>query len=200
MVALKKGITLAKKPPIKRHKSIRVKKTKYLNDVKNRLNDDILPYLSTVNSVYKKTGKGIGFWALTRMIFPVIESVANTIYRDKSLLIKRARLLRNLYIEYPFLTWEMFRNTLIHNDEMTVAYYKGKKVIWSLSIGDGHKWEKGILQIDLSKLLTDFINFLDVQSKAPKNQGKTIWIKESFKFTSSTRLETRNEVLELGQR
>jgi len=197
---LKKGITLARKIPVKKHKSKRVKKVKYLNDVKNRLSDDVLPYLLTIRSVYQKTGKGVGFWALTRMIFPVIESVSDTIYRDRSSLKKRAKLLRNLGIEYPFLTWEMFRNTLMHNDEMTAAYYRGKKITWSLSIGQGHKWEKGVLQIDLSKLLADFINFLDVQSKAPENQGKTIWIKESFKFTSSTRAETRSEVLSLGHR
>ena len=146
--ALKKGITLARRIPVKKHKSKRVKKVKYLNDVKNRLSDDVLPYLLTIKSVYQKTGKGVGFWALTRMIFPVIESVSDTIYRDRSSLKKRAKLLRNLGIEYPFLTWEMFRNTLMHNDEMTVAYYRGKKITWSLSIGQGHKWEKGVLQID----------------------------------------------------
>ena len=53
----------------------------FLTIVAQRLRSDIGPYFATIRDVYTRTGKGVGFWALARMIFPVVEAVATVIYR-----------------------------------------------------------------------------------------------------------------------
>ena len=53
----------------------------FLSDVAQRLRDDVGPYFEVIQAVYTHTGRGVGFWALARMIFPVVEAVSTVIYR-----------------------------------------------------------------------------------------------------------------------
>lgn len=111
----------------------RMSRSAFLSSVVQRLRNDIGPYFETIRTVYARDGKGVGFWALARMIFPVVEAVSTVIYRAGSRSggtreRQPVRLLRELGFEYPNLVWEMYRHTLMHNDEMASATYQGRRV------------------------------------------------------------------------
>ena len=53
----------------------------FLYGVKGRLMNDVGPYIEYIKKVYAETGKGIRFWSLARMVFPVIDAVAPRIYK-----------------------------------------------------------------------------------------------------------------------
>ena len=54
----------------------------FLEGVKGRLENDVWPYFGCINQIYLDSGKKkmVGFWALARMVFPVIEAIAKAVY------------------------------------------------------------------------------------------------------------------------
>lgn len=184
----------------KRYRYKRQSKIDFVRDVKGRLENDIGPYFECIEEIYRQTGRGVGFWALTRMIFPVIEAVATTVFRKSKADIPPVRLLRQLGLRYPKLVWEMYRNVLMHGDELLVATYRGWTVAWSVAIGGGHSSDHGGLQIDLRKLYNDMLQYLDDEANDPQNKGKSVWIKTGFRFTSSASSSAKKEMLAVGRR
>jgi hypothetical protein len=177
-------------------------KSEYLSKVRQRLETDIAPYLATIQTTHCQTGRGVGFWALARMIFPVVEAVSSVLYRTDRKQRQPVRLLRELGFEYPNLVWEMYRHTLMHNDEMASASYMGRRVDWALAVGDGHLWGEatGRLQVDAQELFDDLLEFLEREESEHRNKTKKIWVKESFRLNRTYNKATRDEILRLGRR
>lgn len=73
---------IKKRRPQRIWKHRRELKAVFLSRVRQRLLNDVGPYFETIRTVHRRTGRGVGFWALARMIFPVVEGVATVIYRS----------------------------------------------------------------------------------------------------------------------
>jgi hypothetical protein len=182
----------------------RVRRLEFLSEVRQRLEADITPYLTTIQTIHDQTGRGVGFWALARMIFPVVEAVSSVLYRTGKKQKERrpVRLLRQLGFEYPNLVWEMYRHTLMHTDEMASASYMGRRVNWGIAVGNGHLWDEGTgyLQVDVKELFADFLEFLKRMESDRRSATKSLWVKESFRLNEAYNKNTRDEILRLGRR
>jgi hypothetical protein len=178
----------------------RVLKATFLTGVRQRLLHDVGPYLEAVEGVRVTTGRGVGFWALPRMLFPVVEAVSTALYRTSRRERPPVRLLRELGFEYPNLVWEMYRHTLMHNDEMASALYMGRRIAWSIGIGNGHSWSKGRLGIDAKQLYEDLLAFLSRLASEPHSKKVHVWVGECFRFNTGFSRATRDEALSLGTR
>ena len=197
-----------KRRPDRKWRHRRVLKSTFLSDARKRLENDVGPYFKMIEAVHKRTGRGIGFWALARMIFPVVEAVSTVMYRRASAGSSSSatvrpkerqpvRLLRELGFEYPNLVWEMYRHTLMHNDEMACAIYKARGIAWGIKVGSGHSWKQGHLYIDAAKLYQDLVDFL--AREADRSKSVSVWVKESFRFNTAYNRATRDEALRLGK-
>lgn len=136
-----------KRKPERRWRHRRVHKSDFLESVRQRLLNDVGPYFEAIERVRANTGKGVGFWALARML-SVVEAVATILYRTNMSEKPPVRLLRELSFEYPNLVWEMYRHTLMHNDEMASASYMGRRITWCIGIGNGHSCSNGEIAIN----------------------------------------------------
>lgn len=177
----------------------RVLRSTFLSTVRRRLVNDVGPYIATIQAIHDQTGKGIGFWALARMIFPVVEAISTVIYRAGTKGKPPVRLLRELGFAYPNLVWEMYRHTLMHNDEMASASYRGRRITWGIGIGTGHFSNNGRLHIDAAKLYNDLIEFLGREALRQRSKSSHVWVKESFRFNTAFSRATRDEALRLGR-
>jgi hypothetical protein len=132
----------------------RVAKAQFLTDVRGRLTGEV----GLCVDVLRKARTG--FWAMARMVFPVVEAVATVIYRTNNAP-KPPILLGKLGFEHPNLIWQMYRHTLMHNDEMAPAVHRRHVVSWEMNMGGGHKAADGVLGIDVLKLYEDLFSFLE---------------------------------------
>jgi hypothetical protein len=110
------------------------------------------------------------------------------------------RLLRRLGLKHPELTWEMYRNVLMHGDELLSASYRGRFVRWAVAIGEGHRSHGSRLQIDVKKLYEDLRQYLENEANDPANVGKTVWVKEGFRFAGKKSSQAKRDVLAIGRR
>jgi hypothetical protein len=174
-------------------------KAVFLSRVRERLLNDVGPYFDLAHRIHRRTGRGVGFWASARMVFPVVEGVATVIYRSRAKGKPPVRLLEKLGIKFPNLAWEMYRHTLMHNDEMASAAYRGRTVRWGITLGGGHSWPKGRLRIDTKKLYVDLLKFLEREIMSSHKNNAHVWVKDSFRFNTAFARATRNEALRLGR-
>jgi len=167
-------------------------KATFLLNVRGRLMGEVGPYLSMA------ARQNTGFFASARMIFPVVEAVATVIYRKHSKERQPVRLLRALGIDYPNLVWEMYRHTLMHNDEMASAVYRGRTIRWGIRIGGGHSWARGHLHVDVRKIYDDLLTFLAREAAFPRSKSVHVWVGQSFRFNTGFAVATRAEARQLG--
>lgn len=135
----------------------KVKRSDFLKSVKQRLNNEVNPYFSCILGIQPDTGAVVGFWALVRMIFPVIEALSAGLKTDLSIL------LVELGIEYPNITWEIYRHSLMHRDTLRYIKYKNQHVGWVIGIGQSHAVAKGNVSLDLEDLYSKLIEYIDKQ-------------------------------------
>jgi len=143
-------------------------KAVYLDGVKERLINDVGAYFTMID-VEGSKGKMVGFWGSARLVFPVIDAVAKTIYRNgKGDDVRVTRLLKQLNIPYPDVVWQMYRNSLAHSDQL-VHISKGNRTIkWSVTasaggVSTGHFFMHDQVHIDTRRLYEDLLKFLDKQ-------------------------------------
>ena len=175
-------------------------KAAFLSDVQHRLKNDVGPYFATIRAVHQKTGHWVGFWALARMLFPIVEAVATVIYRSGPRNKRPALLLKRLGVKYPNLVWEMFRHTLMHNDEMASASYKGRRVTWEIRLGGGHVARNGHLAFDVRRLYADLKTFFSREIAEARRGSTQVWVRESFRFSTRFARATLDEILRLGKK
>lgn len=141
----------------------KVSKKEHLIGIRKRLMDDVEPYIRLVDNS-ARNGKLIGFWSLGRMLFPIIETVAQAVYhRHGADQILEIKLLRALGIRCPVLVWQMYRNSLMHNDCLQKVIYNNQEITWSISASglEFHKFKHNKIHIDMKRLHIDLKRFLD---------------------------------------
>jgi hypothetical protein len=144
-------------------------KKQYLEGVKGRLVNDVGTYFAMVDTEGSK-GNMVGFWGSARLIFPVIEAVAKTIYRKSGHDdVRVTRLLKELNIPYPDVVWQMYRHALAHSDNLAhISNGKKKTISWSVTASaggatTGHFFKGNVVHLDTRRLYDDFLAFLDSQ-------------------------------------
>ena len=174
----------------------------YLTGVRDRLVNDVLIYFDKLDDE-AKNGSFVGFWGSARLIFPVIEAVAKTIYKPSRKTGEDNRvqkLLRSLDVEYPELVWQMYRNSLAHNDHLAHIEYGKRSVKWSVTTSAGgaimgHIFKDGVIHIDTRKLFNDFYNFLEHEISMSKT---SVYVKTGLRVGRKYGGELRREVDELS--
>jgi hypothetical protein len=150
----------------------RERKAVFLRNVRSRLVAEV----GICSPVLR--ANGVGFWAMTRMLMPVIEAVSSSLYRTSKVHGEPpAVLLRNLSVPNPKVVWKMYRNALMHHDELGTLHYKRWRVGCSLAFGGGHGFGRGkargsaMVHVDLEKLYNDLVAFLDSEARAAAAKG-----------------------------
>lgn len=163
----------------------RITLNQYLCGIRDRLRNDVGEYLE-LTKPYRVKGRAVGYFALPRLMMPIIETLAKVYYpRDKEgrnyklAIIKFIRL--KLDYKFPYLIWAMFRHPLIHGDQPSVLIYGKNTVYWTLMFGaKDHVFERGHINFDLNKLYNDLEDFLIKEIR--KNHKKMIWREHETQF------------------
>jgi hypothetical protein len=155
-----------------RDKTLDVSKSAFLEEILNRLKDDVDPYFEKLKEL-NDSGKYPGNWAVVRMIMPVIEEVATTTEleitdheNDRV-----CKLLERLDIPYPNVVWDIYRNGLSHSERPFGLEYKGKSIIWSMSVDwddpdeKNHSVSGQVIHINFKTLYEDFKIFIVEEQK-----------------------------------
>lgn len=87
----------------------------HLNNIKQRLLVDVKPYIEVVQKEAKDNHIAIGSFSLLRMLMPVVETTA------RAMEIKPQELLSHMSIPNPYLSWSIFRDVFMHNDDYEQA-------------------------------------------------------------------------------
>ncbi len=171
-------------------------KKQYLEGVKGRLVNDVGTYFTAID-VEGSNGNMVGFWGSARLIFPVIEATAKTIYRPSGKEDNRVpRLLQKLGIPYPNIVWQMYRDSLAHSDHL-VHITKGSRTIgWSVTasaggISTGHIFAGSTVHIDTRRLYEDFLTFLDQEIAQATT---SIYIKTGLKVGQKYKGQLQSEI------
>jgi hypothetical protein len=143
----------------------RITKKKYLNDMRGRLKAEVKPYLTLTLRRNGKNRNSTGYWAMVRVLVPVIEAAGQVLYPGmKDGWHQGAKILEDLKVPYPIICWKLFRDSLIHSDEMMNVINDQKELYsgWSLAFGGGHEVANttAIPHIDLKQLYDDFMEYL----------------------------------------
>lgn len=116
-----------------------------LMNVRNRLIDDFggihQLVLENRNSQAAKGLTGIApFWGFARMIFPIAESIGDLIHRSSSTVNLESFFKDDLskiddrYSEYSAILAQLFRHSLLHQDELRTLIIGKRKLVWALSM------------------------------------------------------------------
>lgn len=146
---------------------------KLLFEVQSRMNTEvIIPF----ESYYKDARTG--FHIILRYIFPVIEYL-ETITRES-----KYNIMQTLDIPFPRITWNLYRNSLMHSDFVHLLKLKGSSYD-HLSIGwtfgyhpnSNHAYikESFAIGINVQKLIYDLKNYCD--DLIPKVSEGTLTLK-----------------------
>jgi len=103
----------------------------HLHNIRNRLITDVKPYVDMVQEHAKNTNTGMGNFSLIRMVMPVVETTA------RAMKIKPQELLSIISIPNPYLSWSIFRDVFMHNDEFEAVTIDigGNKMVVNPAIG-----------------------------------------------------------------
>lgn len=132
----------------------------YLADIRGRLEDEVYPHLRLCWEIAEK--RPIGFWGMIRLLMPVVEAAGKVIYPGKRHQQSSSMVLRDLRVPYPGIAWRLFRNCLLHNDELvSVIHDRSEQYAgWAISFGGGHTKEHLKVCIDVDLLYHDLLAYL----------------------------------------
>lgn len=174
----------------------------HLANIHNRLVDDVGPYVELiVDYAVKNTQskiKAIGNFSLIRMLFPIIESVAKAL--DKT----PQKLLEELKVPLPYLTWSIFRDVFSHNDEFESAFFVEGETMYIAHPGIAipiikkpvsHSIDADKLIINPVQIYHDLVTYLETQ----KFQDKEVQVAIGILYTDTTNSEVSKITEELKQ-
>jgi len=155
------------KKPFKLHK-VKINLHDHLKNVRSRLVNDVGPYVDLIQDKARIEKIGIGNFALIRMLFPPIETIAQAINKNPQ------DLLRELDIKFPYLYWSLFRDVFMHADEFENAIYNNTEVRPGIGIaypgGSGsHTSTQNVAMVTVTKLYFDLIQYIDNYVKNTNN-------------------------------
>lgn len=153
--------------PFKYHK-VKINLHEHLTNIRNHLISDVGPYVDLIQEKARKEKIGIGNFALIRMLFPPIETIAYAINK------KPQEILSELDIKFPYLYWSLFRDVFMHADEFENAIYKNVEILPGIGIqypGDSgsHTSSKSVAMVTVTKLYYDLIKYIDNYMKYTDN-------------------------------
>lgn len=107
--------------------------------IESRFQDEVGRILARIDHVRGP----VPFWALMRMMFPVVESLGDLIYRKddataenlRSVLQKEFESVRSGYSGKAATLAILYRHSLTHHDELRVIKCNGRVVTWAVSSG-----------------------------------------------------------------
>ncbi|MFA6981482.1 MAG: hypothetical protein WC243_00435 [Patescibacteria group bacterium] len=139
---------------------IKVNLHDHLRNVRNRLVNDVWPYVDLIQDKARKDKIGIGNFALIRMLFPPIETIAQAINK------KPQDLLTELGIKFPYLYWSLFRDVFMHADEFENAIYEKTEIRPGIGIaypgGSGsHTSTQSVAMVTVTKLYFDLVQYIE---------------------------------------
>ncbi|MDO8650227.1 MAG: hypothetical protein Q7K33_02850 [Candidatus Berkelbacteria bacterium] len=156
----------------------------YLN-VRNRLKDEVGNIIDNLVILYP--GAGGGYWALARLLFPVIESIGSLKYGNRSTSKNLTDIFENelacvnpKYASYSQVIAQMYRNSLIHQDELRSISYEGKIIHWSVKLNIPsenlvitHREDVGQywVSLDLTSLYKDLLTVCNALVDSPNNEA-----------------------------
>lgn len=114
----------------KHSKRIKMDCKNFLQETWSRLANEMEPYLTEIHRM-SEYGDLRGFWFISREVFPVIDVVGNALYKKEG----PQKILEELGQKKPYLVWEMYRHSLIHEDRPRAAKHLRKNVNWSIALG-----------------------------------------------------------------
>ncbi len=158
------------------------KKVDYLRAIYSRYIDEYEVILSLIKDRNNTQEIAIGYWSLVRLIFPAIEAMSAICG------ISSRRFLQDvLKVPHGYLVWELYRNSLLHSEELRFGVYKNKSIAWSISInGAGHRVDLDqtksyrIVTIDITRLFKDIRIYLENEIK--KNDESLIKVQVGTHF------------------
>jgi hypothetical protein len=170
-----------------------MKLKKHLTDIRTRLEDEA-GFIVEVVLLRNKREPFIGFFALTRMIMPIIETVARTEG------LTGEELLAKLDIPSPKLTWMLYRNVFMHNDEFQFGRVGNRVIPTGLLITSAEQESRlgTVLKqstfLDVGALYRRTIKYLDDRiAETPPHQKvdyiSGIWFPESRGLAKKIQLE-----------
>lgn len=136
-------------------------KKEYLRGIQGRLEDEIAPLLQFCKQVADR--RQIGFWVMIRLLMPIVEAVGYVKYPELRDSAKYAsQVLKDLNVPYPKLSWRVFRDCLIHSDEITHFFNDHKQLYagWQISFGGRHEKKKLLLSVDVEQLYEDLYTYI----------------------------------------
>lgn len=148
----------------------------YLQTIQERLKREVDPYIAYIQEHHEADPDApiSGFFSLIRMVMPVVDTVA-TVQG-----VQPPAILKSLGAPAPNLMWNLYRDMLLHNDELMFGAVEG----WGIPTGigitfEGEKYpeifETDYRLLDIGHLYRELLTYLDDQeAKAPAN--KTIRI------------------------
>lgn len=170
----------------------------YLQDVKNRLENEV-GFLVQKLDERNTQEPHIGFFAMVRVLMPIVETVAASEGREPQ------SLLADLGLGAPHVAWNLYRDIFLHNDELAIA------AVGSLGIQSGIIFTPPDDEDLADKLTADGLNFdpfrtyrrlvgyLDTKLKALE-ENKEVDIIESIEYDlDSTNPEVQKIVEEIKQ-
>ena len=137
-----------------------MKLKKHLEDIRGRLEGDVGFLLKSIQRRNRRKPL-IGFFAMTRMLMPIIESVA----RAEG--ISPQDLLARLDRPAPKLTWALYRNVFMHNDEFQYGRVGRRGIPTGISITTKaqEKYLADLLKktsyLDVGALYRELLSYLD---------------------------------------
>jgi len=147
---------------------VKIKKKKFLESVLKRLEDDVGLYFDALPKISPK--KAVGFWASLRLILPIIEAVSHAVGEKP-----QEFLSKYFDVKAPYLTWDLFRHSLIHGDYIHHGKYKNKEISWGVLIyGSGHIYTEDHIGIDSLYLYKKLVDYL--KREIAKNESKIVEI------------------------
>jgi hypothetical protein len=149
-----------KKPPKGAiFETIEMTKVDFFQSSLNKLQDDVGTILKLLEEHNIQSARKVGFWASMRLIMPIIEAVAYVAGETPQEFLKN-----HLEVTAPYLTWDLFRHSLIHGDYMQHAKYQSKEVGWGIAfIGVDHVITSGHIGIDAIHLYNKLNEYLTAE-------------------------------------
>lgn len=102
----------------------------YLKAILKRMDTEYLKILKFIMKYNHTHKRGIGFWSLVRIIFPVIETIAYVLDKKKEDFLEK-----DLNVPYAYVVWEIYRHSLMHTDELRYVVYREKNISWAVHLG-----------------------------------------------------------------
>ena len=150
------------------HFAANLPKKDYLLSIQRRLKEDVEPYLNLI----KEKGGHFGFWAMIRLLMPVVEAVGSIKYPNRNSAISGSKVLADLHLPYPKLSWLLFRTNLLHGDELTpfINEQQERFAGWGISIGGGHSQRADAVEIDVEELYLSLFDYIGKLAREATNE------------------------------